>query len=476
VIFFDFPQVVAFESFGEFGDEVDDLREQVELLFQGVDLSLNLIDVFIKLSFYGFADGGDQAILIPGIAIERPQRGLHLFKRLEDFLFVGHTVIVLLNFRLLQMNPNIHLKFLKRTMTLAERGRGLVSPNPVVGAVLVRKGKIIAEDWHRKFGEGHAERNLLEKFDQKIRSTDVLYVSLEPCCHHSKKTSPCTDIILEKKVKKVVVGLLDPNPEVSGRGVKLLRKKGVKVDVVGMEELKWQNRFFFTWVKKRMPWVSLKVAQSLDGRIGKNRGEQLWLTGKETERHVHRMRAQYDAILVGVKTVIADNPKLTVRDVPLRPPSPLIRGKRPARASLKRQPVAVILDAALSVPLTSNVVRPGTIIFCGRQFRRRKSRKKQLIDKGCVVLEADTNEQGYLNLREILAELAARGIASVYVEGGPSVWSSFLEKGLANELMIYFAPRLLGEGVDSLETHGNVSVRFREMKVLGGDVYWQGSL
>lgn len=407
------------------------------------------------------------------------------------------------------MDLKYHDRFMKRAMKLAERGRGFVSPNPVVGAVLVRGGKIIAEDWHRKFGEGHAERNLLEKKEkgkdkrkkEKIGSRDVLYVTLEPCCHTNKKTEPCTDIILKSGVKKVVVGMLDPNPEVSGRGVKLLRKNGVEVVVLEeevrnskheirnkpqfqnskatnyqlqttnlqglLEELKWQNRFFFTWVRERKPWVALKIAQTLDGRVTRHPGEQLWLTGDESRKHVHEMRAQFDAILVGVKTVIADDPELTVR---LAAPVAQI-------ASVPRNdssPRVVILDAALSIPLESKVVRPGTIIFCGRQFRRRKTRKEQLIDKGCIVLEADTDAQGFLNLREILAELAARGIASLYVEGGPTIWSSFVREGLANELMVYFAPKFLGDGVASLETiHElsvqNSSVRFRQMKVLGGD-------
>lgn len=411
------------------------------------------------------------------------------------------------------MDLKHHDRFMKRAMTLAERGRGFVSPNPVVGAVLVRKGKIIAEDWHRKFGEGHAERNLLEgatigkqgtietmgKKSRKdhVHEDDVLYVTLEPCCHTNKKTSPCTDIILESGVRKVVVGLLDPNPEVSGKGVAMLRRKGVEVVVMLDEsgiwnleswrnsrfkiqdskfrsvfsELVWQNRFFFKWVRKGLPWVTLKMAQSLDGRIGKDRGQQLWLTGKESIAHVHQMRAQYDAILVGVKTVIADNPMLTVRDAPLRPLT-TFKGNRPTRASLNKQPTAVILDAALSTPLTSNVVRPGTLIFCGRQFRRRKGRKEQLTDKGCIVLEADTDAQGFLNLREILAELAARGIASLYVEGGSTIWSSFIREGLADELMVYYAPKFLGDGVTTLDFEGeSLKLKFREMKVLGADIF-----
>jgi diaminohydroxyphosphoribosylaminopyrimidine deaminase/5-amino-6-(5-phosphoribosylamino)uracil reductase len=375
-----------------------------------------------------------------------------------------------------------------RAAELAEQGRGLVSPNPVVGAVLVRDGEIIAEDWHRKFGEGHAEWNLLSNVKRKtdngkINASDVLYVNLEPCCHVNKKTPPCTDIILEKGIKKVVVGLLDPNPEVSGKGVELLRKKGVEVVVLDenekrktnngkgdndylsfLKQLKWQNRFFFKWVRERKPWVSLKIAQTLDGRVVRQRGESLWLTGEETRDHVHRIRAFYDSILVGVKTIIADDSKLTVRDVNNVP--------------VDIQPRAIVLDAALSIPINSAVVRPGTILFRGRQFQRRLSRKAQLIDKGVEVLEVDTNEAGYLHLGQIMDELAARGITSVYVEGGPSVWSSFLQEGFVDELMIYFAPKFLGDGVSTFEDLqiGVKQVQFRETQVLGNDVYWNGVL
>lgn len=414
------------------------------------------------------------------------------------------------------MDLKHHDRFMKRAMELAEIGRGLVSPNPVVGALLVRKGKIIAEDWHRKFGEGHAERNLLEVLGivgppslllpkstvrasedpiggkvGKIQNEDTLYVTLEPCCHTNKKTSPCTDIILESGVKNVVVGLLDPNPEVSGKGIALLKKKGVEVVVLEheipkskfqspnkskatnnqlpttnlqglLEELKWQNRFFFKWVQDRKPWVTLKIAQTLDGRVVRKRGESLWLTGEKSRDHVHQKRAEYDALLVGVKTIIADDSRLTVRDKNNIP--------------LEIQPRAIVLDAALSIPLTSAVVRPGTILFRGRQFQRRLSRKAQLIDKGVEVLEVDTNEAGYLHLGQIMDELAAKGITSMYVEGGPSVWSSFLKEGFVDELMMYFAPKFLGDGVTTFEDLDIdvKKVRFRETQVLGGDVYWNG--
>lgn len=372
-------------------------------------------------------------------------------------------------------------------MELAEKGRGSVSPNPVVGAVLVRDGKIIAEDWHREYGKGHAERNLLEAFKGDILSEDVLYVTLEPCCHEGK-SGACTDIIVEKGVKKVVVGLVDPNGLVSGKGIELLREGGVNVLVLEYgsektvdsrqwtemdiadceqltEDLKWQNRGFFTWVSKRRPWVTLKMAQSLDGRISPEEGQQYWLTGKESQVHVHDQRAHHDAILVGVGTILTDNPRLDCR---------LIEHKT---QNVKRKtPIVVVLDAALSVPLDSEVIRERTMLFRGRQFKKRLKRKHELQDRGVDVIEVDTDEQGYLNLRQILDELAAAGITSVYVEGGPRVWSSFLNAGLVDEVNAYFAPEFLGSGEVCLPEFSGSSkkIHFKKWQQLGGDVMWRG--
>jgi len=400
-------------------------------------------------------------------------------------------------------------------MLLAEKGRGFVSPNPVVGALIVRKGRIIAKNWHRKFGEGHAERNILESFDPSVPKLkagtsslsqgknlgnilegDVLYVNLEPCCHQGK-TPACTDIILESGIKKVVVGLFDPNPEVAGKGVKLLRSKGVEVLVLEEEmkkqgnkgikkletrcqtfvdQLKWQNRFFFRWVIDRRPWTMMKIAQTLDGRIVPDRGQQMWLTGEESGQHVHQVRAQYDAILVGAKTVIVDNPQLSVRlskgEGSLRPACWTGRQVRDAKVT---HPRVVVLDAALSIPLKSKVVRKGTILFKGRQYKKRHTKKKALERAGVDVVDVDMNADAYLAIHQVLAELAARGVSSVIIEGGPSVWSSFCNAGLVDEVMIYIAPKFLGKGVESLEfrddSSDKMNLELKEMKVLGDDVY-----
>lgn len=355
--------------------------------------------------------------------------------------------------------------FLEKAMEIAERGRGFVSTNPVVGAVLVRNGKIIARDWHRKIGEFHAERNLLEKFKGKIFPSDTLVVTLEPCCHRRKRTEPCTDIILKKGIKKIVVGLLDPNPEVSGRGLNLLRKSDIETKLLDdldlQEKLRWQNRFYFSWMRRKRPWVTLKIAQSLDGRITPKKGTRYLLTGKEATDHALHIRADYDAILIGVKTVIVDNPRLTARDS---------RGNL-----LANQPRPVILDDALMTPLKSELIRPGTFIFIGKELEKRKNNKEQFQNKGVEIYEVKS-EQGHLDLHEVLHVLAQKDITSLLIEGGPSTWTSFLREDLADELMIYFAAKFLGEGVNSFEGLDSITkkITFRDLKMLGEDLFWNG--
>lgn len=351
--------------------------------------------------------------------------------------------------------------FFSEATRIAEQGRGLVSPNPLVGAVLVRDGTIIAKDCHRKFGENHAERNLLEKFQEHILPTDVLYVTLEPCCHQGK-TPPCTDIILVKAVKKIVVGLQDPNPLVNGKGIEFLQKHGVQVTMMEdrqlQKELFWQNRFFFTWIRKKRPWVTLKIAQTLDGRITPRQGLRTRLTGKESMNHMLATRAEYDVVLVGANTVIVDNPHLTARDSD---------GKL-----LPHQPRAVILDAVLSIPTESQVARSGTLLFRSQQ----SPKQDQLKEKGVTVIQVDAAPDGLLDLRGVLTNLAAQNIASVFVEGGPTVWSSFLREGLADELMIYFAPKVMGNGLSTFNNLGfNASrLKFRELKTIENDILWHG--
>lgn len=409
------------------------------------------------------------------------------------------------------MMNNEYLDYLRHCSKRAESGRGFVSPNPVVGALLVREGDIIAEDWHRKVGEGHAEKNLLDSLQRPVQADDLLVVSLEPCCHEGR-TAPCTEAILQSGVKRVLVGLLDPNPKVAGKGVQILRDAGIEVQVLEeerekliaewseshqadvdlwsdgvekednskgqeasvsellklYEDLRWQNRFFFTWVTERRPWTALKIAQTLDGRVVPERGKQFWLTSETSRKHVHEQRSHFDAIMVGLGTVLADDPQLDFRLAMSNEQSSMIN---------RKEPNVIILDAALTLPLEKKVVRPGTIIFSGRQFRKLASKKAQLEERGVKVLEVDTTPEGFLHLGQVLDELAAREITSLYVEGGAAVWSSFVKEGRADELMLYLAPKMLGAGVPSFEgldfTQGKM-LRFREVQVFEEDVFWNG--
>jgi len=237
--------------------------------------------------------------------------------------------------------------YMRLALRLARKGAGRVSPNPMVGAVVVDpSGEIISTGYHPEFGKPHAERIALKKLGYKA-SGATLYVNLEPCCHHGK-TLPCTEAIIKSGVKRVVVGVLDPNPQVSGRGVEILRKHGIEVKVgVLEEECKWLNRGFFKWVLKGIPYVVLKWAQTLDGKIATVTGESKWISSERALNYAHRLRAESDAVVVGKNTVLADDPELTVRRV---------RGVDPLR---------VVLDSKLELPLDRKIfhVPPKTLVF-----------------------------------------------------------------------------------------------------------------
>ena len=226
------------------------------------------------------------------------------------------------------------LRFMREALRLAERGRGSTRPNPVVGALLVKNAKVLARGFHRRAGLPHAEIEALSQLGMRAKGA-TLYVTLEPCCHQGR-TGPCTEAILRSGVRRVVVGCCDENPLVSGRGIALLRQAGLRVDAGCLkDECRRQNRAFFTWIRNKRPWVTLKVAATLDGCIGDRqekhrRGNQRWITGSAARQEAHTLRAQHDAILVGVGTVITDNPRLTVRSSD--------KAKKTGDGSLRLQP------------------------------------------------------------------------------------------------------------------------------------------
>ena len=229
-------------------------------------------------------------------------------------------------------------KFIKECFKLAAKGKGYASPNPLVGAVLVKNGKIIGKGYHKNYGEAHAEVNAIK--NSKVNVTgSTLYCNLEPCCHKDKQTPPCVPLIIKKKIKRVVISNLDPNKAVNGKGVRQLQAAGIEVTTGVLEKDGSElNKFYFKNIKEKLPYVTLKVAQSIDGKISISKKEQIWLTGKKSVNYVHKLRSEYDAVLVGAGTIKSDNPLLTVRKV---------KG---------RDPLRVIIDGKLSIPISSRVI------------------------------------------------------------------------------------------------------------------------
>ncbi len=346
--------------------------------------------------------------------------------------------------------------YMKRALALARRGQGFVSPNPMVGAVVVSPdGRILSEDYHPRYGDLHAERRALEKIDYRAEGC-TLYVNLEPCCHYGK-TPPCTEAIIRSGVKRVVVGVLDPNPAVSGKGVRILEEHGIEVRVGVCEDLCHRlNRGFFKWVRTKRPYVILKWAQSIDGRIATESGDSKWISCPVALRHAHRLRAFADAVLVGSGTVMVDDPLLTVR---------LVRGRNPLR---------VVLDGDLSLPLDRRIfsVPPATLVF---SVRGDDGKVRELERRGVEVVfvpEAD----GGVDLDEVLRLLGERGVTNLLVEGGSKIHASFIRRGLFDEVQVIISPKIVGRGIGAVSLSGigriDESVRLKPVSLrrLGEDV------
>ena len=318
-------------------------------------------------------------------------------------------------------------EYMKLALDLAASAKGNTNPNPVVGAIIVKNGVIVGTGLHRKAGEPHAEVHAFNMAQQHAEGA-TLYVTLEPCSHYGK-TPPCANLVKESKVSRVVVATMDPNPEVAGRGIQLLRDAGIQVDVGVLEKeaQKLNERFIHNMLTKR-PFVISKFAMTLDGKLATYRGHSQWITGVEARKDVHILRNEIDGILVGVGTVIADNPALTTRLTELD-------GKNPTR---------IILDSNLRTPINAQVLQTEeakTIIVTSKEVDL--NRVKEYESKGANVLFI-SKRNDKLDLEEMLSELYKLGITDILVEGGGTVNSSFLQAGLINKYYIYIAPKILG--------------------------------
>lgn len=321
--------------------------------------------------------------------------------------------------------------YMTRCFELALKGAGQVSPNPLVGCVIVKNGKIVAEGYHKKYGEYHAERNAINSATKKgikLKGAE-LYVNLEPCAHFGK-TPPCSDLIIEHKFSKVVVGVKDPYYEVAGKGIARMKKAGIKVITSVLEaEAKELNKFFFKYVTTGLPYITIKAAQTIDGKIADDKYRSKWISSAESRRTVHKLRSVYDAVLVGANTVKYDDPKLNVRDV---------KGRDPYR---------IIIDKDLALKLNYNVFRypdGKTIVITSLNADIRKTRSLQ---KKQVIVLPSKMKNGKIDLVDALKKLASLNIASIMIEGGAFVYNEFLKSGLVDEMLVFIAPDVMGSGI-----------------------------
>jgi len=315
-------------------------------------------------------------------------------------------------------------KWMRLALSLAKKGEGKVSPNPMVGAVLVKDGKLIAQGYHRYFGGPHAEVEAIRRAGAEANGS-TLYVTLEPCSHYGK-TPPCTQAIIRAGIKQVIIATLDPNPINSGQGVQELQSAGIETEVgICEKEAKKVNEAFFKFMKKRIPFVIVKAASSLDGKIATCRGESKWITGEESREFAHHLRDKVDAILVGVNTVIRDDPDLLA----------------PSKNNFAR----IILDSRLRIPLSSRVLenqdRADTFVFTTSKADKQKLR--ELENKGIKVAIVKEDE-GKVDIEEVLKKLGSLEIMILLVEGGGEVIGSFFDKKVVDKLFLFLAPRIIG--------------------------------
>jgi diaminohydroxyphosphoribosylaminopyrimidine deaminase/5-amino-6-(5-phosphoribosylamino)uracil reductase len=396
------------------------------------------------------------------------------------------------------------LNRMQEALHLAQRGRGVTSPNPMVGAVLVKDGKIIGRGWHRHAGGSHAEIEALRDTQKRGHSPRgaTLYVTLEPCCTHGR-TPPCTNAIIAAGIKRVVIGAVDPNPKHAGKGLKILKRAGIALVKIGASrsdgrtaqravpakiggsrgrspdqilagECERLNEAFNHWIVHRTPFVTVKAAMTLDGKIATANGESKWITGEKARAHGMKLRQGSDAVLVGINTIIADNPSLTVRSSPS--PKSKVQSHR-----LRR----IIMDSMARTPLTAKVVgdkcaAPTTIVVSKRAPKNRVAALSQRVN--VIVAPASKsaigNRQSQIDLRWLLKKLGAENVTSLLIEGGGEVNASFLFGGFAQRVAFFYAPKILGgrdsrkavagEGAKSLAEV--IRLRDVEWKRLGSDL------
>jgi len=363
---------------------------------------------------------------------------------------------------------NADQKYMKKALELAKLGEGSTSPNPMVGAVVVKDGKVVGEGYHQKYGGPHAEVFALEEAGEKAVGADV-YITLEPCSHYGK-TPPCAQKLIDSGIKRAVVALVDPNPEVAGRGIKMLRNKGIEVEIgLLKKEAQKLNEIFLKYIQSDYPFIYLKKAQTLDGYIASSGGDSKWITNSAARLEGHKLRHRVDAIMVGIGTVLADNPSLT------------------ARLETKKgiDPIRIILDPLLETPFDAKIINQKssakTLIITADnlddsavQIKKEKLLKKKQVE----IIKFETDNKNYFNLKNILKNLRKRKISSVLVEGGAKLSHTFLKENLADKFYYFIAPKIYGgsDGIASFCGKGPkmmsdaVELEILEQKNIGDNI------
>ena len=319
--------------------------------------------------------------------------------------------------------------YMKRAIELAKQGGRETSPNPLVGCVIVRDGRIIAEGWHHKYGSDHAEVDAVKNASGNIEGASV-YVTLEPCSHYGK-TPPCAKMLAELHPKEVIAGMGDPNPKVNGKGIEILKEAGIAVRMPLLEEeCRRLNKGFLSRIERGRPWVTIKAGISLDGKIALNSGESKWITGESSRLEAQCLRAENDVLLTGVGTVAADDPKLTVRDV---------QGRTPLRA---------VIDPSLRTPENAAIFEGGNVVFYA-DADVSEEKVSRFEEKGTKVELIDFKSER--PLANILSKMGENGINYLMVEAGARTVSAFLREGLADEFSLFVAPKLIGSGLGFTE-------------------------
>lgn len=316
-------------------------------------------------------------------------------------------------------------QYMKMALELAQKGMGFTAPNPMVGAVIVKNGRIIGQGYHRKYGGLHAEREALAACTEEPEGASI-YVTLEPCCHYGKQP-PCVNAILEAGIRRVIIGSSDPNPLVAGKGIRILKDHGIEVtENILKEECDKLNEAFFYYIQNKKPYVVMKYAMTMDGKIAAYTGESKWVTGEAARIHVQEQRLKYTGIMVGVRTVLADDPMLT------------------CRLENSRNPVRIICDSHLRTPLTSKIVRTAeTIPTILASSSKDQQKIKNYEELGCQVLYVP-EKNGHIDLNRLMELLGAAKIDSILLEGGGSLNWSALESGIVQKVQTYIAPKLFG--------------------------------